>query len=176
MQNLTPEIAAFLRDVVYGGVLKRESATTRAVIEAMPADKADYRPDPNAKSAMELARHIAASENRFLDMIVRGTMDLNLPGIPESVKTPKELGEWYGAQFAANLERVNKLSGEELAKVADFRGVMQMPAVLFIPFLLHHSVHHRGQLSTYLRPMGGKVPAIYGESYDSAAAKKAAGG
>jgi len=39
---------------------------------------------------------------------------------------------------------------------------------------LLHAVHHRGQLSTYLRPMGGKVPAIYGESYDSAEAKKAA--
>jgi uncharacterized damage-inducible protein DinB len=39
---------------------------------------------------------------------------------------------------------------------------------------LNHTIHHRGQLSTYLRPMGSKVPAIYGESYDSAQAKKAA--
>jgi uncharacterized damage-inducible protein DinB len=40
---------------------------------------------------------------------------------------------------------------------------------------MNHEIHHRGQLSTYLRPMGGRVPAIYGESYDSAEAKKAAG-
>ena len=49
-------------------------------------------------------------------------------------------------------------------------------AVAFLDFSLRHSIHHRGQLSTYLRAMGGKVPPIYGESHDSAAAKKAAGG
>jgi uncharacterized damage-inducible protein DinB len=38
---------------------------------------------------------------------------------------------------------------------------------------MHHTIHHRGQLSTYLRAMGSKVPAIYGESHDSAEAKKA---
>jgi uncharacterized damage-inducible protein DinB len=46
--------------------------------------------------------------------------------------------------------------------------------VAYFRFSLHHTIHHRGQLSTYLRAMGGQVPAIYGESYDSAAAKKAA--
>jgi uncharacterized damage-inducible protein DinB len=52
--------------------------------------------------------------------------------------------------------------------------MIQQPAVLFLQFGLVHTIHHRGQLSTYLRPMGSKVPAIYGESYDSALAKKAA--
>jgi uncharacterized damage-inducible protein DinB len=52
--------------------------------------------------------------------------------------------------------------------------MFQMPAVMFFQVAINHSVHHRGQLSVYLRPMGGKVPAIYGESYDSAEAKKAA--
>jgi uncharacterized damage-inducible protein DinB len=45
---------------------------------------------------------------------------------------------------------------------------------MYLNFVLHHSIHHRGQLSVYLRPAGGKVPAIYGESYDSAEARKAA--
>jgi len=52
--------------------------------------------------------------------------------------------------------------------------MFQLPAVMYAGFILHHSVHHRGQLSMYLRPMGAKVPAIYGESYDSAQARKAA--
>jgi len=39
---------------------------------------------------------------------------------------------------------------------------------------MHHSIHHRGQLSMYLRPMGAQVPSIYGESYDTARAKAAA--
>lgn len=59
-------------------------------------------------------------------------------------------------------------------KTLDFRGVFSAPAYTFIQTGLAHAIHHRGQLSTYLRPMGGKVPVIYGESYDSAAAKKAA--
>jgi len=72
------------------------------------------------------------------------------------------------------LEALGKLSGEQLAKIVDFRGMFQMPAVMFLQFGLNHTIHHRGQLSTYLRPMGAKIPAIYGESYDSAQAKKAA--
>jgi uncharacterized damage-inducible protein DinB len=43
---------------------------------------------------------------------------------------------------------------------------------MYLNILLHHSIHHRGQLSTYLRPMGAKVPSIYGESYDAAEARK----
>jgi uncharacterized damage-inducible protein DinB len=52
--------------------------------------------------------------------------------------------------------------------------MFQLPAVTYLNFLLHHSIHHRGQLSMYLRPMGAKVPSIYGESYDAAEARKAA--
>jgi uncharacterized damage-inducible protein DinB len=53
----------------------------------------------------------------------------------------------------------------------DFRGMFQLPAVGFIQLALHHTIHHRGQLSVYLRPMGGKVPSIYGESYDATQAR-----
>jgi len=58
----------------------------------------------------------------------------------------------------------------------DFRGMFQKPAVTFLITGLHHTIHHRGQLSSYLRAMGAKVPSIYGESYDDAQARKAAGG
>ena len=67
------------------------------------------------------------------------------------------------------------MTGEQAAKIVDFRGMMQLPAVSFMTFNNNHVLHHRGQLSVYLRPMGGKVPAIYGESYDSKAAKAAQG-
>jgi uncharacterized damage-inducible protein DinB len=54
----------------------------------------------------------------------------------------------------------------------DFRGMFQLPAVMYLGFVQQHSIHHRGQLSMYLRPMGAKVPSIYGESYDAAEARK----
>src|SRR6266850_725688 len=94
---------------------------------------------------------------------------------PESAKTPADFAAWYAERFEKNCEALTKLSGDQLFKMVDFRGMFQRPAVTFLQIGLNHSIHHSGQLTTYLRPMGGKVPAIYGESYDSALAKKAAG-
>jgi uncharacterized damage-inducible protein DinB len=51
--------------------------------------------------------------------------------------------------------------------------MFQFPAIAFIQLALNHTVHHRGQLSMYLRPMGAKVPSIYGESYDATQARLA---
>jgi uncharacterized damage-inducible protein DinB len=59
------------------------------------------------------------------------------------------------------------MSGEQLLQIIDLMGMIQMPAVNFVALAVKHSVHHRGQLSTYLRPMGGKVPGIYGPSADT---------
>ena len=58
------------------------------------------------------------------------------------------------------------LTPEHLATEIDFFGMMKMPAVALISMAIRHSVHHRGQLSSYLRAMGGKVPGIYGPSAD----------
>jgi uncharacterized damage-inducible protein DinB len=94
--------------------------------------------------------------------------------VPEDLTTPEAVAGWYGNEYRKNLDAVGKLTGEQLLRTVDFRGIFQRPAFAFLQMGLLHAVHHRGQLSTYLRPMGGKVPAIYGESYDSAEAKKAA--
>jgi uncharacterized damage-inducible protein DinB len=173
MIPMTPEQASFLLQYALPSI-KNEHRTTRSVIEAVPQTNADYRPDPNAKTAMELAWHVAAAENRFYSGIVAGGFDFTPNHRPENVQTPAQIAEWYGASFNRNFEPLSKLTGEQLAKIIDFRGVFQLPAVAYLNFSLSHTIHHRGQLSTYLRAMGGKVPVIYGESYDSAAAKKAA--
>jgi len=172
---LTAEQAIFLLRDALMPMLKAEHRTTKAVLEAVPADKPDYRPDPNAKTAMELVRHIAASENRFLETTINGVFSAAPAAFPESAKTPADFAAWYAERFEKNFEALNKLSADQLLKMVDFRGMFQRPAVTFLQIGLNHSIHHRGQLSTYLRPMGGKVPAIYGESYDSALAKQAAG-
>jgi uncharacterized damage-inducible protein DinB len=171
---LTAEQAMFLLHEVSLPALKVEHRMTRAVLEAVPADKADYRPDSFAKSAMELVRHIAAAENRFLETTLHGEFSIAAAAIPENAKTPREIAAWYAEQFGKNHEALTKLKAEQLLKMVDFRGMFQWPAVAYLQLALNHSIHHRGQLSTYLRPMGSKVPAIYGESYDSAQAKKAA--
>ena len=105
-----------------------------------------------------------------------GQFDFTPRPRPDSVKTSAELLDWYSENFETRFQALTQMSDEQLLKIVDFRGMFQLPAVMFLNFILHHTVHHRGQLSMYLRPMGSKVPAIYGESYDSAEARKAAQG
>ncbi len=178
MRTFQPEEATFLLNGVLLPALKNEQAVTKRVIEAIPAEvtaeKGDYRPDPCAKSGLELAWHIASAEHRFLDAVASGEFNLAPMPRPENVRNSAEIAKWYAESLEKDVDKLTKLSGEQLNKIVDFRGLFQLPAVVFVQIGLNHTIHHRGQLSTYLRPMGGKVPAIYGESYDSAEAKKAA--
>jgi uncharacterized damage-inducible protein DinB len=174
VSELTAEQAYVLVQNTVLATIKSESRTTKSVLAAVPNANLGYRPDSCAKSAIELVRHIAVSENRFLECVTTGVFNTNSPVLPENITAPPDIAAWYEQNFTRNFEAVSKLSGEQLIKMVDFRGMFERPAYFFLQLCLVHSVHHRGQLSTYLRPMGGKVPAIYGESYDSAEAKKAA--
>lgn len=173
VQAMQPEQANFLLHGAFLPVLKSEQRITKSVIEAIPRGEGDYRPDQISRSALDLAWHIVATEMRFMDAIAAGQFDLSPRPLPDSVKNSADLAGWYAKEFEPRFDKLAKLSNEQLMKIVDFRGLFQLPAVMYVGFLLHHSVHHRGQLTTYLRPMGAKVPAIYGESYDTAEARKA---
>ena len=173
MQPLQPDQANFLLNGVYLPALKNEHRITKSVIEAIPLDRGDYRPDQISKSALDLAWHIASTEMRFMAAVASGAFDFSPRPLPDSIKNSADLNGWYAKEFESHFDKLTKLSNEQLLKIVDFRGLFQLPAVMYLGFLLHHSVHHRGQLSMYLRPMGAKVPAIYGESYDTSEARKA---
>jgi uncharacterized damage-inducible protein DinB len=173
MQALQPDQATFLLNGVYLPGITNEHRLTRSVIEAIPAGQENYRPHEVSRGALELAWHVVATEMRFLDAVAEGAFDLSPRPMPDSIKNSAALGAWYDQNFGPRVAKLSALSGDQLIKIVDFRGIFQLPAVMYLGFLLHHTVHHRGQLSTYLRPMGGKVPNIYGESYDGAAARKA---
>ena len=111
-----------------------------------------------------------------MSAVESGAFDFSPMPMPDSVKNSQDLAAWYADHFGQHLEKLTKLSNDQLLKILDFRGMFQLPAVMYLGFILSHTVHHRGQLSTYPRPMGGKVPAMYGESYDLAEAQKAAKG
>lgn len=98
---------------------------------------------------------------------MKGFFDVTPNPKPETLKTGADIAKYYGELLPKVHTALGGLSGEHLAKEMDFRGMFQMPAVAFLDLGIRHSVHHRGQLSVYLRPAGGRVPAIYGESYDS---------
>jgi uncharacterized damage-inducible protein DinB len=173
MRQIQPDQAGFLLHGLYLPGLKNEHLLTMNIIEAIPLDKGDYRPDRISKSALDLAWHIVATEMRFMDALPAGEFDLSPRPRPDSIQNSADVAGWYKDNFEPRFEKLTKLSNEQLLKIVDFRGLFQLPAVMYLNFVLNHSIHHRGQLSMYLRPMGSTVPAIYGESYDSAEARKA---
>src|SRR6266508_3189900 len=171
---MTPDQATLILNSVGLPSLHAEHPVTKKVIAAISADKVDYRPDPIARSAIVLAWHIVTAENRFLEAALAGAFDLTPRPRPETVRSPADVNAWYEERFARDVEQLKGASGEQLVKAIDFRGLLRFPAVMYVQVGLSHSVHHRGQLSVYLRAMGAKLPSIYGESYDARMAREAA--
>jgi uncharacterized damage-inducible protein DinB len=174
MKPIQPDQAIFLLQGVCLPGLKSEHQITKGVIGAIPLDNGDYRPDEISRSALDLAWHIVTAEMRFMDAVLSGAFDFTPMPRPDSVKNSTELIAWYEENFDQRTEKLATLASEPLLKIVDFRGMFQLPAVMYLGFVISHTIHHRGQLSMYLRPMGAKVPSIYGESYDAAEARKAA--
>ena len=145
-----------------------EMQTTLRVLEAVPADRLDYHPDDKSKTGLGLVRHITLEDEWMLNSVADGQFtpppdDSDACGI----MTPADAVARYKERVPAALARVRALDGERLSGMIDLMGAIQMPAVHFISLAVKHSVHHRGQLSSYLRAMGGKVPGIYGPSADT---------
>jgi len=164
-QGLTPEMAAGFGRVMLDGVTG-EMEITKKVLSAIPDDQAQYRPDPNARTAWELAWHLANTDVQFLNGIADLNFTMQTPDEKDKPKTVAELVDWYDKNFRRAADRVRELTPEQLATPVDFMGAFNLPAVSYLGFLNNHSIHHRGQLATYLRPMGSKCPSIYGGSYD----------
>lgn len=145
-----------------------EVQTTARVLGAVPADRLDYRPDDKSKTALGLLRHITLEDEWFLNSIVTGTFT-NPPDDSDAcgIHTPAEAVARYQQRIPAALERVRALDPEQLTRTLDLLGMIQLPAINFISLGMKHSVHHRGQLSSYLRAMGGSVPGIYGPTADT---------
>ena len=147
---------------------ENEMQTTVRVIEAVPNNNLDYRPNSKSKTGLGLVRHITLEDEWLLNCIANGEFT-SPPDDSDScgIMNPADAVFHYKEKVPAALDRVRAVSGEKLAEVIDLLGMIQMPAVNFLALAVKHSVHHRGQLSTYLRPMGGSVPGIYGPSADT---------
>ena len=91
MSSLTADQAIVILNNVGLPALKAEHPVTKRVIGAIPPDKAGYRPDPIAKSAIDLAWHIVSAENRFLEGISAGEFDLTPKPRPEDMRTPDDV-------------------------------------------------------------------------------------
>jgi uncharacterized damage-inducible protein DinB len=154
--------------------IEDECKTTRRLLAAVPSDKGDYKPHDKCMSAIELASHIATTDVWFLDGIVKESFSGEDSG--PKLKNTDEVLAYYDKGIPAAIQKLKGLTGEQLAKPVQFFH-MTLPNIFYLQFMIKHSVHHRGQLSAYLRPIGAKVPSIYGgsadEPFDVAAAQQA---
>jgi len=165
MSAPTSEFVLGYRDLMLDG-LAREVETTKKVLAAVPDGKKEYRPDPCARTAWQLAWHLANTDVQFLDGIADLKFNMANPAEADKPKTVAQLVDWYGRNMKRGADRLRALSAEQLLTSIEFLGVFNLPAAFYLGFLNNHSIHHRGELATYLRPMGSKVPSIYGGSYD----------
>ncbi|HYM79606.1 MAG TPA: DinB family protein [Candidatus Dormibacteraeota bacterium] len=162
-QGLTPDFILGYRAMMLDGIA-REAECTKRVIAAIPDAASSYKPDPNARTAKDLAWHIANSDIQFLDGIA--DLKFNMDNPETKPETSAQVVAWYDENMKRGLARVAAMTPEQLLTPVAFFGVFNLPAALYLGFLNNHSIHHRGELTTYLRPMGSKVPSIYGGSYD----------
>jgi uncharacterized damage-inducible protein DinB len=155
-------------------VLGREAEVTARVLAAVPEDKRDYRPAPGSRSAAELAWHIAA-DVWFLDGIARREFEVNPDQTHANpTQSSAELAAWYSAHVKSALDSIRVVPAEQLVAPLVLGGVaaqsgQAFPAFVYLLWAHTHTVHHRSQLAAYLRPMGAKVPSIYGPSGDQPA-------
>ena len=137
---------------------KHESKTTRNVLARIP-EGSDYRPDPKSRTAQEIAWQILCEEKMIIEAFETGKAEWAPPPMP---KTMKEVVEAYETQSAGMEDRWKAVNWD---RTVEFFGKPRPGSPMAWGFLFD-IVHHRGQITTYLRPMGSTVPQIYGPSGD----------
>jgi uncharacterized damage-inducible protein DinB len=146
---------------------EKEAPATRKVISRIPQEKSDYKPEPRSRNAREIAWLIVLEEKALIDGLENGKLDWKEVPTPSSVE---EILATYDRQHDDITNRFKQLNPtnfeEEMPFLVQDKEYFRASGYDFAWEFLFDMVHHRGQLSTYLRPMGSTVPSIYGPSAD----------
>lgn len=146
---------------LFVGFWTSESQTTRTVLARIPEGSA-YKPDPKSRTAQEIAWQIVCEEKMLIDALETGVAEWAPPPQPE---TMAEMLAVYDAQNARMPERWAALPDQRWTGAMAWFGTSRPAAPLAWSFLFD-IIHHRGQITTYLRPMGSTVPQVYGPTAD----------
>jgi uncharacterized damage-inducible protein DinB len=154
-----------------------EYPATLEVCQALPADRLDYRPHSASRAAGELVALLVSLERSCVDLCETGRGSYNAalrfhPSLGSAAL--QEMIAAYGQHHHALADKLNRLDDATWNRPAwltrgDQEIILRDSVGGLLWIALFDAIHHRGQLSTYIRPMGGKVPSIYGPSADSAA-------
>ena len=168
---MTPDHAKAITDY-FADIFDMEIAHTLKVLRAIPNDRRDYKPDEKSRTAWELATHLVSSDLWFLDSVCDAVFNYD-PEVENNrtagLHTIDDLIAFDDREYSKRIQRLRSMPGEQLAKEVDFFGVKKGPSIWFLGLANNHGIHHRGQLVSYLRSMGSKVPSIYGASADEPA-------
>jgi len=146
---------------------KAELPAFLRVLKAMPQAGLAYRPEPRSRTAAEIAWLLATEEEALVGLLETGTIDWKETPPPAEAAAIVARFEKSAAAVDARLAGLAPAVWDRPAKfVVDGNAVWESPTGDMVWGFLFDAIHHRGQLSTYLRPMGGKVPSIYGPSAD----------
>lgn len=148
---------------LFAGFWEREAQTTRRVLARIP-EGSDYRPDPKSRTAQQIAWQVVLEERCIIASVEQGVMQWTPAPMPA---TMAEICAAYDELARTLPARWRALDAARWNGTLDFGGTPR-PAKAMAWSFLFDIVHHRGQISTYLRPMGSTVPSIYGPSADEA--------
>jgi uncharacterized damage-inducible protein DinB len=148
-----------------------EAKKTAAMLQALPEGQYDFRPDAGGRSLGELAWHLAEIEAYSGFGIERGAFEIGVrpPGI-ERPRSIEALAPGYERIHADSMERIRKLTPADLDRqVMFFTGNPMSIREILWSAVLHHQIHHRGQLSVLCRLAGGAAPGTYGPNLEESA-------
>lgn len=150
--------------------LGREYERTLRLLRAFPADKADFKPHEKSSSARDVAYTLARGSALMTKALTTG-FDWSKPGAPPP--TPETMAEVVKAvetQYGQLVETATRMQEAELDETVQFfvapKTLGDVTKMDFLWMVLFDHVHHRGQLSVYMRMLDAKVPSIYGPSAD----------
>lgn len=146
---------------LFTGFWKKETQTTAKVLARIP-EGSTYTPDPKSRPAREIAWQIVCEEKMLIEALETGEAVWAPAPAPASMAAVLAA---YQAQSAAIVERLEALPAARWDARLEFFG-SERPAAAMAWSFLFDIVHHRGQITTYLRPMGSTVPQVYGPSAD----------
>ena len=161
---MTPQQAQGLAQYLFQ-TLDNEFGTTRKILAAVPADQLNFKLGEKGRTTAELMWHMVQSDRGFGE----GIASLKLDSFAEDGTAPKTAAEIvaaYDRDVLPTFEKVKSLTPEQLATPVNFMNFATLPVMIYIGWWANHMIHHRGQLSTYLRAMNARVPSIYGGSAD----------
>ena len=150
--------------------LEREGKSTERILERVPQDKVDWRPHAKSRTIGELAWHLATLPRMGVVGLREGKRETS------GARPPQRAGSDFVGTFRQSLEELKTelnatsdevLLNEKFSFVRNGEPVLSFPKLgLIRTVILNHSIHHRGQLSVYLRLLDVPVPVVYGSTAD----------